>query len=343
MSAPMAVGWHPTAQGGWPVFAGNTAYGWQPPASPGWSPAFVPGQYGWPAGSDNRVVTKASEARVDGQQYAEMFQLLEIQTSEHQEFGWIAERALTSQLPPRWSCYTDPQSGRAYYMDQDTQATTWEHPFLPYIRRIIEIGRMYFQEASETFFEDHRGLLWEEHKAELESWHGPMSNPSGQPYFVNSISGQQTVFDPRECVQCIHELECELLTGLEQVLPKPGPNTPGRHWGSSSPWLTSTGAEVLTIESPNATLDSPKTARPQTSRPPTGYEQGVFTQTAAAMEHKTTFSQMHEIVERVLYTRNDEEEAQRLRLKRKVDARQKRKLQNNGGNQQHKPVLAENG
>jgi len=242
-------------------------------------------------------------------------QQLGINPAEDADFGWIAEVGLQTPLPPRWSCQTDPATGYIYYVDGDTGASSWENPLVPYLQRIIDIGRLYLQQLTESFFEEHKDWLWHQHKQELDIWHGPFSTHTGQHYFVNSATGMSSSRDPRVETQYMFELESNLLDSLQSHLPPPVPNTPGRNWGeaspsspTSTPWTTCEGAEVLTLEGGQG----PATARLAALR------HNLY------VDHKSTLLKMGSAAERLYEIRRDEVESQRLQISRKVADRKAR-------------------
>jgi len=77
---------------------------------------------------------------------------LGIHPDEDAEFGWLAEVGLQSPLPPRWTSHADATTGFVYYVDHDRQASSWENPLVPYLRRLVEIGRAYLKTRTEEFF-----------------------------------------------------------------------------------------------------------------------------------------------------------------------------------------------
>mmetsp|Transcript_69988 Transcript_69988/g.217305 ORF Transcript_69988/g.217305 Transcript_69988/m.217305 type:complete len:405 (-) Transcript_69988:144-1358(-) len=249
-------------------------------------------------------------------------QQLGIHSSEDEQFGWIAEVGLQSPLPPRWTSHTDTSSGYVYYVDHDHQVSSWENPLVPFLRRVVEIGRNYLRQPQENFFEDQKGLLWHQHKHDLDMWHGPFSDEEGRQYFVNSTEGISSWQDPRVDAQYIFELESGLLTSLEEVLNQPGtPDTPG-FGPSPDPWRTAEGAEVLTLEGPGR---QPGTAGSNSSARP-GLRSQLLSQAQmnAKEEHRSTLQKMTGAAGRLHVLQQDDLEAQRLQVSRKVTARKQR-------------------
>eukprot|EP00913_Durusdinium_trenchii_P025807 g24221.t1 len=166
---------------------------------------------------------------------------------EEDEFGWIAEVGIQSPLPPRWTAHSDSSSGFVYYVDHDRQVSSWENPLVPCLRRIVEIGRNYLKCYSAGYFEEQKGILWHQHKQELDKWHGPFMDDSGRQYFVNSEDGISSWQDPRIDAQYIFELESGLLTSLEEILPPARPDTPNfepKDGEDGRQWKTAEGAET---------------------------------------------------------------------------------------------------
>jgi len=252
-------------------------------------------------------------------------QQLGIHPTEDAEFGWIAEVGLQSPLPPRWTSHTDTGSGYVYYIDHDRQASSWENPLVPFLRRIVEIGRLYLMQPTEQFFEDQKGDLWHQHKQALDGWHGPFTDDGGRQYFVNSSEGVSSWQDPRVDAQYIFELESGLLTSLEEVLPAPRPETPG--WGlggetlEGQSWRTSDGADVLTLD--GGGLHRPKTLESLQRT----YTRKAQAQKTAKEEHKSTLQKMSGTAERLHGLQQDDEEAQRMMFTRKVEERRRRRVQ----------------
>merc|ERR1719353_411329 len=127
-----------------------------------------------------------SEANAQADAVASFMEELGIDLAEEREFGWIAELGLQTPLPPKWSTCLDPSTGYMYFIDNDTQTSSWENPLLPYLRRVVEIGREHLEAPAEDFFEQHRDILWQEHLHDLRMWSGPFNDFTGRHYYVNS-------------------------------------------------------------------------------------------------------------------------------------------------------------
>jgi len=251
-------------------------------------------------------------------------QQLGIHAKEDADFGWIAEVGLQSPLPPRWTSHADEESGYVYYVDHDRQISSWENPLVPYLRHVVEIGRKFLEEPSDTFFEDQKGALWHQHKTDLDCWHGPFADDCGRRYYVNSTEGISSWQDPRIDAQYIFELESGLLTSLEEVLSRPRtPETP--EFGpdgqptAGDPRLTTDGAEVLTLEPLRG-----KGSRTSTARPDLANQLLNQAQMDAKECHKSTLQKMMDTAARLHDQRENDLETQRIHFSRKVEARRQR-------------------
>mmetsp|Transcript_36582 Transcript_36582/g.84108 ORF Transcript_36582/g.84108 Transcript_36582/m.84108 type:complete len:394 (+) Transcript_36582:85-1266(+) len=263
-------------------------------------------------------------APLDPDALAAFMQQLGIHPSEADDFGWIAEVGLRSPLPPRWTSHTDESTGYIYYIDHDRQASAWENPLVPYLRRVVEIGRAYLaapKDDQEGFFEEQRGLLWHQHKQDLECWHGPFPDAEGRHYFVNSIAGVSSWQDPRVDAQYMFELESGLLTTLQEVLPPPSPTTPGfGDWAQK--WNTADGAEVLTLVDTFVGKRS-RHLGSALSRIAAGDDSEVA-RLAMGLEQRSMAEKLSTAAEQVGAAQRDAEEAQRLQILKKVEERKRR-------------------
>lgn len=264
----------------------------------------------------------ASEALLSAERIEAFEQQLGIAPQERDDFGWIAEVGLQSPLPPRWTSHTDDGTGYVYYVDHDRQVSSWENPLVPYLRRVVEVGRRYLQDPYASYFDDQKGVLWHEHKCDLDCWNGPFTSEGGQ-YYVNAVGGLSSWQDPRIDAQYIFELESGLLTSLQEVLPPADPDTPG--FGDFPPqqdgstWRTDGGAEVLTLDG---------------SRPGSSFQRGrsqsqVFTGLAlktARQEHKSALETLGAFADKLHDYGQDDIEVQKLQLERKVEQRRQRRL-----------------
>lgn len=244
-------------------------------------------------------------------------QQLGITAAEDEHFGWIAEVGIQSPLPTRFTSHTDEATGLVYYVDHDCQTTSWENPLVPYLRRVVEIGRQYLKQPSEDFWEDQKGVLWHQHKYELDGWHGPFSDPEGRSYFVNSSAGVSSWQDPRIDAQYIFELESGLLTSLEEVL------LPLDGLGNNRPWHTDEGAEVLTIDGGSADFRPVSRNRMSMSRTRSQFFSSLA-KSSAKEEQKSMVQSMASTASWLKETCENEEEVQRIALAKKVEARRRR-------------------
>lgn len=257
----------------------------------------------------------------------ELASQLGLDTSELEHFVWIAEYGLQDDvLPVRWTRLQDALSGNTYYIDSETQTSTWEHPLLPTLRRVVDYGRLYLSQPSEDFFEDQKVLLWQQLKSDLDCWYGPHESPDGSFYYANSQTGESSWTDPRVETQWLFELESGLIDALQEMLPSVselripgfgGQDLPGEYQRTDS------GAEVLLLESPG-TLQTHlihKVARSRLSK---------VARQESEIERTDTLKSMIAAVEWINELYDAEAEAQRSQLKKRVRARQCRAIVKSG-------------
>lgn len=261
-------------------------------------------------------------------------QQLGIDESEEHLLGWIAELGLQAPLPPRWESSSDPSTGCTYYVDTELQTSCWENPLLPYLQRIVDVGRRYGQGPLEGFFQDAQDQLWREQKEDLEKWHGPFSNASGAQYYVNSATGRSSSRDPRSEAQFVFELQGNFLNHLQDVFEQhreaaqevEGAGRGGQAGEEDAAhfWRTAGGAEVLTLDDEA--------------------EQGAARAAAAAWrlaalrecqsaDHTPALREMRLAADWLRSACLEEEEVQRLKVRRLAEARRQRKAQRRGGGQ----------
>lgn len=241
---------------------------------------------------------------------------LGIEPNEDDEFAWIAEVGIQAELPPGWTSRTDDDSGSCYYVDNDTLASTWEHPLTQHLKRIVEIGRMYLAEPREGLFQEQKVLLWEEHKASLDIWHGPIQDDEGNSYFMNSHTGISSWQDPRLAAAYVYDLQCGLMNHLQTIL---GAEENGCFVGGT-PWETEDGAQVLSLD----TLVSSRT--PSSMRRSRANLVHVRMGLQTQEDHTMTLQRMSTTADWLQATVQSEEEVQRSRLIQKVEERRMRKL-----------------
>ena len=51
---------------------------------------------------------------------------------------WIAQQALSAELPAGWTEHKDPMSGEPYFHNENTGETVWEHPSDSYYRNLYQ-------------------------------------------------------------------------------------------------------------------------------------------------------------------------------------------------------------
>lgn len=247
----------------------------------------------------------------------DMLQKLGITHEEEPDFGWIAELGIQTPLPPRWVDETDPGTGCTYYVDQDAKTSTWDNPLIPFLRRIVELGREFLQEPKPEFFELAQDNLWADRQEDLQGWHGPFTDFAGRDYYVNSNRGLTSSQDPRIEVQYIFDLQCSFLSSLADVLP--APDTPGSNWHGNAPVMTDSGAEVLTLDHSADDSRAQTTPRERTLKKLATMKQN------AHVDHKTILQQFRESADRLFAICDEEEEQQLIAVQRKVEQRKQAK------------------
>jgi len=282
---------------------------------------------------------------VNGEALTGMLAEIGIEASEEDDFGWIAEVGLKTAMPPRWNARFDVEHGATYFVDTDTQTSTWQNPLAPHLARVVEVGRIYLRMPMPGLFEDQKALVWSEHKAELNCWHGPVPDGEGNTYFVNSAEGTSSWQDPRLSAQYIFDVQSSLLTHLEQILtpvePEEEQEDLGGYFGGGTPWETPDGAQVLNLEgsspreyerssfTPCSRGSSPVKKSSKLSRscstPGLG-STGIKQALRQPEDHTLMLQQMSTKADWLNDTRQSEEEMQRVRLIRKVEERRMRKL-----------------
>eukprot|EP00444_Apocalathium_aciculiferum_P067330 CAMPEP_0183581016 /NCGR_PEP_ID=MMETSP0371-20130417/146863_1 /TAXON_ID=268820 /ORGANISM="Peridinium aciculiferum, Strain PAER-2" /LENGTH=418 /DNA_ID=CAMNT_0025791661 /DNA_START=1 /DNA_END=1254 /DNA_ORIENTATION=+ len=248
---------------------------------------------------------------------------LGIDLAEEDEFSWIAEYGMQEDaLPPGWTSQVDAQSGKLYYIDGETQASSWENPLKPYLLRVVDAGRMYLRAPDVGFWEERFAVLRERHNQELEAWVGPVMDASGMPYFANSTTGESSWQDPRERAEFCLELESNLLSSLSQVLPPPEELEVPTFGGSSSSRkvVTPSGAEVLTLEG-DARAAAPPRARTRASR-----RMRSLALESSANERAGTLQSMGRAMLWLSEAAQAEELSQKRQLTKRVELRRLRKI-----------------
>lgn len=275
------------------------------------------------ASSQPQVARLATASqRPDDAAISALAKQLGIEESEEDQFAWIAEVGLQTSLPPRWTSEVDPNTGNVYYIDNDLQDTTWLNPLVPHLTKVIELGRLYLSHPTVNFFEEQTRSLWHEHKQELDCWHGPFSDADGNNYFVNSRDGISSWQDPRVGEQYIFELQSGLLSHLQKVLVISRASTPDR---DSFYQQDEYGAEILTLSRcPSALRRPPPTrGRLRTSSPAKPRSRQDL---HSAEDHALLLKKMQNAADWVHEAAQEDQEAQRLQLSRKVEERRQRKL-----------------
>lgn len=257
-------------------------------------------------------------------------QQLGIQPEEDVYFSFIAEYALQDEvLPSRWQVHRDPSLGRDYYVDSDSGTSSWEHPLTQCLQSIVQIGRVYLQRPTDNFFRDQKEALWDEHKRELDCWHGPLADGEGRQYFSNSSRGISSWHDPREETQFIFEVESNLLDALKDTLPVLGPEDLPT-FGCSDKGEDPPEPRLPVSPSPPHSPHSPQSPHSQSSRGAARQAKSVWERVAEGVEksranQRSIFEKMMETADYVNYIQRDSWEAQHLMITRKLRERQNRK------------------
>ncbi|CAD7935060.1 unnamed protein product [Amoebophrya sp. A25] len=131
---------------------------------------------------------------------------------------FVVEIGLQSPLPPRWSSHVADDSGQVYYVDNDTQTSQWESPLLPYIKQVVDIGRLYMENPYQHVINEQVNGLWQQFRDSLCEWHGPYVS-DGRQYFVNQNRGISSWEDPRVEAQYLCELQSALIQKLQSAIP----------------------------------------------------------------------------------------------------------------------------
>ncbi|CAD7924311.1 unnamed protein product [Amoebophrya sp. A120] len=139
---------------------------------------------------------------------------------------WVVKIGLQSPLPPRWSEHLTDDLEK-YFVDGDTQQSQWESPLLPYIRQVVDIGRLYMENPYQHVINEQMTLLWQQFRDSLGEWHGPYV-AEGRQYFVNQALGVSSWEDPRVEAQYLCELQSALIQKLQTAIP-PQANSPTAH------------------------------------------------------------------------------------------------------------------
>lgn len=278
----------------------------------------------------SRRTNSTNGSGVDAETLALFMADIGIEPWEEDEFSWIAEVGLLTPLPPRWSSQHDSDSGAMYFVDTDTQTSTWEHPLAPHLARVVEVGRMHLRNPVEGLFEEQKQVLWSEHKAELDCWHGPIHDDHGNYYFMNSRDGISSWQDPRLGAQYIYDIQCSLLRHLQGILAAEEQDETMGDFGGGTPWEAEDGAQVLTLEGMPVSKNNPGQKVTRISR-----------SMAQTMDHTPTLVRMGSTVEWLNDTQQTEEEVQRLRLIRKVEERRMRNLSRKLSKAIHETVQGE--
>jgi WW domain len=132
---------------------------------------------------------------------------------------FIPVLAWQQSLPPRWKVLLDSSCNEYYYVNSDEGVSQWDHPFLPYIRQLIQIARLLrpLPDFPPSMLESIRNQLKSELDAELVSWLGPFPTETNQTYYVNSNKNSSSWEDPRVDADLIFDLQVKILCELARI------------------------------------------------------------------------------------------------------------------------------
>ena len=69
-------------------------------------------------------------------------EFLGIDPTSEPHLMWIARQCLDAQLPPAWSEYFEEATGNAYYYNELTKITTWDHPLDSHFKALVQEERL---------------------------------------------------------------------------------------------------------------------------------------------------------------------------------------------------------
>jgi hypothetical protein len=244
---------------------------------------------------------------------------LGIANSEEDTFGWIAEVALRAELPPGWDSRTDEANDSVLYVNNDTLTTSLVNPLVPFLKEVIETGRMFLQNPVDGLFEEQRAMLWQAHRDELDFWYGPVPDEEGNEYYVNTRDGISSWHDPRLAKAYEYDLQCLLLNHMQALLAPASENV----FDGGTPWENEDGAQILT-------LDGTPLVKSMKFR--ASFSKALSLARRGGEDHTQTMKKMTLVVNRIHDTIHAEEKTQRSHLQEKVEARRLRKRSHKSSN-----------
>mmetsp|Transcript_9236 Transcript_9236/g.16633 ORF Transcript_9236/g.16633 Transcript_9236/m.16633 type:complete len:286 (-) Transcript_9236:149-1006(-) len=142
-----------------------------------------------------------AEAVVDIHEYGLSLNV-DIDNDEEEDLGWVVQEAFHAPLPCCWTEYMDP-SGRAYYVKEGANVSTWAHPMDAVYRDVLELVKKVrsgvFPNSTETqresVIKSHLQDVVSRAKEELQGWSGPYPSDLGD-YFHNERTGLSTWINP---------------------------------------------------------------------------------------------------------------------------------------------------
>mmetsp|Transcript_43103 Transcript_43103/g.99269 ORF Transcript_43103/g.99269 Transcript_43103/m.99269 type:complete len:286 (+) Transcript_43103:90-947(+) len=142
-----------------------------------------------------------AEAVVDIHEYGLSLNV-DIDNDDEEDLGWVVQEAFHAPLPCCWTEYMDP-SGRAYYVKDGTNVSTWAHPMDEVYRDVLELVKKVRSGAIPNSTETQRESVIKSHlqdivaraKEDLQGWSGPYPSDLGD-YFHNERSGFSSWINP---------------------------------------------------------------------------------------------------------------------------------------------------
>ena len=94
--------------------------------------------------SDSVDENSAEELREDStvEDVQALAEFLGIDPTSEPHLMWIARQCLEAQLPPAWSEYLEEATGNAYYYNELTKITTWDHPLDSHFKALVQEERL---------------------------------------------------------------------------------------------------------------------------------------------------------------------------------------------------------
>eukprot|EP00931_Biecheleriopsis_adriatica_P063893 TRINITY_DN38770_c0_g1_i1.p1 TRINITY_DN38770_c0_g1~~TRINITY_DN38770_c0_g1_i1.p1 ORF type:complete len:323 (+),score=54.55 TRINITY_DN38770_c0_g1_i1:43-1011(+) len=114
---------------------------------------------------------------------------VDLDAEGEEDFIWLIQEAFNAPLPSNWTEYMD-ESGRAYYVQEGSSQSTWEHPadgmyreLLDLIRKARSLKPALQEEQRADLVKEHLTQVHETAKEELAGWSGPYASEQGEYYY----------------------------------------------------------------------------------------------------------------------------------------------------------------